>query len=533
MQKIEYGCGFADVFCAVAEGSINAVANVMSGLAQSVLQVPDGEENALIGKAIGFANPWVGFAVVVMMIVGICVCSLAIFRRRWNEAVQAAVVVLLAYPIVQGAYIVVGWLLSICDELAAGFTHRLIAPGGQVEQVLGWLADPGGQAFAAGAGGHVENYLVVFGKQLLFFVLMIVALVLIACTFAFRSFALLLLLGFGPLAFMMLSSVRSGSSMVRKWVAMVCTVALAKPLTISALLLALSLVGTAGLSSLVGVLTIFVGFVMAAFMPLAIYQFFDFVGGSFAADGVGARLGGRGVQMVGQRVRQLQAAGSSAVASVGSGLVNTVKYRKAKKNNNNNNNNGGGGNDSGGGKSGPPGGVGGPLPGGAGGRGKNERPPSSSPLSHTTGVGGKEKEKEKGKGSGVDDLALLPKHTPQQLGTQPVEGVGEEKSESEGELAAAGQESVQTARRHTQHVQESAPGSGEGDQKHVQHSPPPATQAGTASAPAANRTAGGRGDGRVSAATRMYQHNQRAGSSPSVPSTHHRGGRPGSEGGKK
>jgi hypothetical protein len=110
--------------------------------------------------------------------------------------------------------------------------------------------------------------------------------------FAFRNLALMVLVAFAPLAFM-LAPVRPGVRIITVWASAVLALLITKPLTMG--LLALILTTGAEMESLwvPEALPLLFGIILTAFMPLVAFTLFDFVGTQAigSAEGAGRAVG--------------------------------------------------------------------------------------------------------------------------------------------------------------------------------------------------------------------------------------------------
>jgi len=189
--------------------------------------------------------------------------------------------------------------------------------------------------------------------------------------FAFRNLALMVLVAFAPLAFM-LAPVRPGVRIISVWASAVLALIITKPLTMG--LLSLILTTGAEMESLwvPEALPLLFGIILTAFMPLVAFTLFDFVGTQAASSAEGA---GRAV--TGSAVR----GGQSAARSAGYQIRSRPRLPSA-----------GGGSPSGGGTAArPPAitrtpGAGGGAPGGAaGGVPKAPTPQVTPPMPRPSG----------------------------------------------------------------------------------------------------------------------------------------------------
>jgi len=105
--------------------------------------------------------------------------------------------------------------------------------------------------------------------------------------FAFRNLALMVLVAFAPLAFM-LAPVRPGMRVVIVWASAVLALIITKPLTMGLLSLILTTGGEMESLWVPEALPLLFGIILTAFMPLVAFTLFDFVGTQAASSAEGA-----------------------------------------------------------------------------------------------------------------------------------------------------------------------------------------------------------------------------------------------------
>jgi len=220
---------------------------------------------------------WWRWAVILVTIVAMAWGITFGLLKQDGVMVRAAVVGgILAWPAAEVAVWTLGHLLNVSEMLTLSVTGRGTADsfGTQLRD----LANSG--TFEDRVAVTTSSLLLAIGSLCLVFV------------FAFRNLALMVLVAFAPLAFM-LAPVRPGVRVITVWASAVLALLITKPLTMG--LLALILQTGQGFDSLwvPEALPLLFGLILSVFMPFAAFSLFDFVGtqAAGAAEGAGRSIG--------------------------------------------------------------------------------------------------------------------------------------------------------------------------------------------------------------------------------------------------
>ena len=234
---------------------------------------------------------WWRWAVVLVTVIAMAWGITLGLMKQDGPMVRSAVIGgILAWPAAELAVWTLGHLLNV-SELLTQAVMGANASGSFDAQ----LAD------LANSGTYADQMAVVWTSLILALGSFVLTFV-----FAFRNLALMVLVAFAPLAFM-LAPVRPGVRIITTWASAVLALIITKPLTMG--LLALILTTGSEMESLwvPEALPLLFGIILTAFMPLVAFTLFDFVGTQAASSAEGA---GRAV--TGSAIRGGQSAARSA-----------------------------------------------------------------------------------------------------------------------------------------------------------------------------------------------------------------------------
>lgn len=286
-KLVNFECGITDVLCGFWETTGNGMAESINWFSATMLGSQGFEpESSLWETAVDQAGIWLGFSAIVMLITSVVGFGTAAVTGRSDLFIRVIAGTLLAFPATLFAFFFVGEGLRVMDAISEGLILRI---GGQegfaafIEAAFKGKAASGFLATMSSPGGQLAVRLIVL-------VVMFLGVALIAVAMAFRNFVLMLLVAFAPLGFVLLP-MRGGGVWVQRWLSAVVAMALAKPLTLGTLSLILS--GFGDLESLWSFegFTLGIGLILASFMPLLVYSFFNFVGSSGGQDQIGSQAG--------------------------------------------------------------------------------------------------------------------------------------------------------------------------------------------------------------------------------------------------
>lgn len=349
---VDFQCGFADPLCALQEDQVNgtvtlAIENIRGALSNTAFTT----DGALwVGAATEFS--WWRWVVVLVTILAMAFgITVGLLKQDGVMVRQAAIGGVLAWPLAELAVWTLGHLLNVTEMLSGAVLNR--GPDQSLDLLLFELSGEGGTQVDRWAAGWTSIILLI-GAFFLTFV------------FAFRNLALMVLVAFAPLAFMM-APVRPGRQVIATWAAAVLALLLTKPLTLG--LIALILNTGTGLTSLwtPEAMPLLFGLVLSLFMPFLAFSLFDFVGtqAAGATEGVGRSMASSGIR-----------GGQTASRQVGAAMRNRPRL-------------GSGGGGGGAAKALGPGGRNSPSTGGSGGGGGGGGGSSASKPSPVSTSGGR------------------------------------------------------------------------------------------------------------------------------------------------
>lgn len=319
-----YECALTDPLCHATEKLSTWMGGIVLWLAESTL---GGEGfrpgTSLWDTALSQSSIWLGLAVLVMMLTGIVGITAGAVMLRPDFIKRTIVGTLLAFPATIFAYFMVGEGLRVMDDLSTGLLDRL---GGQdgFSAFIG-TALTGDSSFEKGSkvalaissgGGGPQ----MIGQAVIVLVILLLGVLMIAFAMAFRNFVLLLLIAFAPLAFVLLPA-QGGGTWVKRWIAAVTAMALAKPLTIGVLGLVMAGFSNAGtIWSATGFASL-IGLFIAAFMPIMLYSFFQFIGGDGGGGDQVASRAGQTIQSAPQQAAMMRRGGRGGGAPGAAGAA--------------------------------------------------------------------------------------------------------------------------------------------------------------------------------------------------------------------
>lgn len=288
---IDFDCGFGDVVCALQEDyAVGMLSWGMGAITWAMNATAFTTDGALwVGAASEFS--WWRWAVVLVTIVAMAWGITVGLLKQDGAMIRTAVIGgILAWPAAELAVWTLGHLLNVSELLTDSVMNS--RGGGTFAEQLAALAN----------GGSAEDRMAV----MLTATLLALGSVVLVFVFAFRNLALMVLVAFAPLAFM-LAPVRPGARVIATWAAAVLALLVTKPLTIG--LLSLILQTGQGLESLwvPEALPLLIGIILSVFMPFVAFTLFDFVGTQAVGSAEGA---GRAV--TGSAMRGGQSAARSA-----------------------------------------------------------------------------------------------------------------------------------------------------------------------------------------------------------------------------
>lgn len=288
---INYECGFGDLLCVGLEDyAVGMLTWGTESVDWAMAATAFTTDGALwVGAATEFS--WWRWAVVLVTVVAMAWgITLGLLKQDGAMVRSAVIGGILAWPAAELSVWTLGHLLNVSELLTDAVME---SGGGSFAERLAALAN----------GGTIDDRTAVTLTATL---LALGAFVLVF-VFSFRNLALMVLVAFAPLAFM-LAPVRPGARVIATWAAAVLALLITKPLTIG--LLSLILQTGEGLDSLWApeALPLLIGMVLSLFMPFVAFTLFDFVGTQAVGS---AENAGRAVSGVATR------AGSTAAMNTG------------------------------------------------------------------------------------------------------------------------------------------------------------------------------------------------------------------------
>jgi hypothetical protein len=316
-DEIEFGCEFGDLVCVAFEAQARGLSEFLAWVAEITLaNHPMAPGSVLWESAIGESGNWLGIAIVVslgILMIGIMRGILDFSgRQMWWSIIG----VCSGIPSTYLALTLGGALLEVSDQISDAVLERIGGPEGFAEAIHA------AQQFGSGddaTGATATAVMTLTGTSLflpvsMMMLLLILGMVVMNFALAFRNFGLMILIAFAPLAYMGVT-MKGGWQLARSWALAGIALLIAKPLMFGMLAMILSTAGEARLFS-GETLTLGIGLIVVAFMPLLAFSFFSFLGaGNASGDQVGSQMGARASQGSKQVVQQT----TSKVTSVGRG----------------------------------------------------------------------------------------------------------------------------------------------------------------------------------------------------------------------
>ncbi|WP_336652988.1 MULTISPECIES: hypothetical protein [unclassified Leucobacter] len=290
-KLVDFKCSFGDLLCASYEQQANWAADATNWLAGVALGGQGfSPESSLWTAATGEAGQWLGMAIIVMAItftVGIAGGSL---MQRPDTIKRTLLATFASLPAFYFSYFFIGEGLKAIDDFSDGILARLTGAEG-----FGQMIESLFQAEAS-YGSGMALVAPPIGRMLVTIVIMAIAMLFIAVAMAFRDFVLMILIAFGPLAFALMPARGAKDEWFRRWLSAVAAMALARPLILGTVALVMAgFRDTETIWSSAG-LSLAIGFVISAFMPVLAYGFFQWMGAGGGGDDIGQRAAGQSSQ---------------------------------------------------------------------------------------------------------------------------------------------------------------------------------------------------------------------------------------------
>lgn len=215
---------------------------------------------------------WWRWAVVLVTVVAMAWgITLGLLKQDGPMVRSAVIGGILAWPAAELSVWTLGHLLNVSELLTQAVMGA--NSSGSFDAQLAELAN---------SGTYDEQTAVVWSSLILALGSFVLTFV-----FAFRNLALMVLVAFAPLAFM-LAPVRPGVRIITVWASAVLALIITKPLTMGLLSLILTTGGEMESLWVPEALPLLFGIILTAFMPLVAFTLFDFVGTQAASSAEGA-----------------------------------------------------------------------------------------------------------------------------------------------------------------------------------------------------------------------------------------------------
>lgn len=281
-------CSTFDVQCHISSAFANVLeqtANTFSRIGWEVMTGAFGGTGGTISGdewnvATAMASKWGLILLIVVVIIGLIRVTQAAIQGDMRVAISAGIWAMAAWPITMLAI----WATIVITNATDALTIGILNDGsGDVADSMNKLfsvtVKPTAEALG---GGDLEEAAITTaltavicgGGTLL-------ATVILGLMLAFRNFALLVLIGFSPLAFMALP-MEALRGWMRQWLQAVVALVVAKPLAAGILVMSHAMLGTA--NDLWGWVVGIVAILMAAFAPIITMGMFQWAGGQTAAN---------------------------------------------------------------------------------------------------------------------------------------------------------------------------------------------------------------------------------------------------------
>lgn len=273
--KIDFKCALLDAPCTVSQTVASAAAlSVGSGLSWTISQTSFNSDSRLWDASVTEWAWWQGAIILIILGAGIVALVMAAVSGDRANLVATVARFALSLPLSAASLWLIGTLLDIVDLMTEPLINRTGGAGG-LEKFMENLifGGGGGNAFAA----TVTLTLLAIGTTVL------------VAVFSFRNFALAALISMGPVAWMLFPT-SFGTQWVVRYFSAVMALILTTPLTLGLLSLVITGVGEVDTLWSIQALPFGIGLCMIAFVPIAAFSLFSFIGGT-AADSVGSRMG--------------------------------------------------------------------------------------------------------------------------------------------------------------------------------------------------------------------------------------------------
>ncbi|QAV70033.1 hypothetical protein ESZ53_06045 [Salinibacterium sp. UTAS2018] len=297
--KIDFKCALLDPSCTLGQTVASALAgSIGMQLSWAIGQTSFNSDSRIWDASVTEWAWWQGAIVLVILGAGVVAIVTAVATGDRSDLVTAVGRFALALPLSAASLWMVGTLLDIVDLMTEPLINRTNGDGG-LEKFMENLIFGGG-------GGNFFAATATLG------VMMIACGVLVA-VFSFRNFALAALISMGPVAWMLFPT-SFGKQWVVRYFSAVIALILTTPLTLGLLGLVITGIGEVDTLWSVQALPFAIGLCMIAFVPIAAFSMFSFIGGT-AADAVGSRLGSGATRQVSRGVSMARGAASRSSAA--------------------------------------------------------------------------------------------------------------------------------------------------------------------------------------------------------------------------
>lgn len=366
--EADFGCGLTDFWCQGTESLATWLADTITGLSEFALSASEFHFGSELWdvSATEAGGAWLGMSVLVMFITSLVGITMAAIQMSGQLMKRALLGTALAFPATIFAIFIVGrglvaldqfseWLASrasgagtlhtrVTDMIEDKGTVKSVKPGyelffpvqvGDVPVSMAWVRTPDGGTVPFIPAEHMVTTEGVSAEVVIVFLaVMALGMILLTLALAFRTFAMMLLIAFAPLAFVLLPA-KGGGVWVKRWIAAVTAMALAKPLMFGALALLMGAFSSVKSVRDPNVVPMLIGLVLVSLMPIMVYGFFSFIGAGDGGDNIGSRAGQsatshaqRGAQSISRGTKSMSSSVTKAVRG-GSGAAAGGAAQKA------------------------------------------------------------------------------------------------------------------------------------------------------------------------------------------------------------
>lgn len=297
---VDFKCSFGDILCASYEQQANWAADAINWLAGVALGGQGfSPESSLWTAATGEAGQWLGMSIIVMAITFCVGLAGGALMQRPDTIKRTLLATFASLPAFYFSYFFIGEGLKAIDDFSDGILARLTGAEG-----FGQMIEALFEAEASyGAGMALASPPI--GRMLVTIVIMAIAMFFIAVAMAFRDFVLMILIAFGPLAFALMPARGANDEWFKRWLSAVAAMALARPLILGTVALVMAgFRDTGSIWSSAG-LSLAIGFVISAFMPVLAYGFFQWMGAGGGGDDIGKRAADQSSQKTQQVISSM------------------------------------------------------------------------------------------------------------------------------------------------------------------------------------------------------------------------------------